>query len=99
MRRIKITYLIPAALASFLSAGAAFAGLTVNADGSTTWDAKPSAPSCIHVSAPGSEPTIAADGTVIAEVKTSGHHCVGGIDYEKLTREQFDELAVSLSGG
>lgn len=95
----KISYVIPVALAAFLSAGAAFAGISVNVDGTTTWDAKASTPSCIHVAAPGSEPTLAADGTTLRGVKASKQNCVSGIDYNSMSREQFNDLASKLSAG
>lgn len=95
----KISYVVPVALAAFLSAGAAFAGISVNVDGTTTWDAKASTPTCIHVAVPGSEPTLAADGTTLADAKASKQNCVSGIDYQNLSSEQFNDLASELSAG
>lgn len=93
----KSFYVFSVALVTFLSAGAAVAGLTIAADGTVIGNS--STPSCVYAAAPGSAPTIAADGTVIAEVKPSQQNCVSGLDYKNMTREQFNELITQRSSG
>lgn len=92
----KFSFVVPMALVSFLGASSAFAGLVIKNDGTSVWDAKATAQTCVYTAAPGSDRTIANDGTVIA-VKPSARKCVGGVDYKDLTREQFDELSTKLS--
>ena len=93
----KLSYVIPVALASFLSAGSAFAGFVINNDGTSMWDAKAPARGCVHVAAPDSAPTIANDGTVIGDGIASKRTCVNGPDYKNMTSEQFNELVRTLS--